>query len=105
MDFQKEIQEIARKIKERFQPDKVILFGSFAWGNPSPDSDCDLFVVKETEDTRKLARELDGFLFPRPFPIDLIVFRPEQAQQRLHMGDFFVEDVFRKGKVLYDRQT
>lgn len=105
MDFQKEIQEIVRKLKERFQPDKVILFGSFAWGKPGPDSDVDLFVVKETEDTRKLAREMDGFLFPRPFSIDLILFRPEQVQQRLQRGDFFIEDVLRKGKVLYDRQT
>jgi len=104
VDFEK-IEVEVQKIANHFGPDKIILFGSFAWGIPGPDSDVDLLIVKETEDTRKLAREMDGFLFPRPFPIDLIVFNPDQVEQRRQMGDFFMEDILNRGKVLYDRKT
>ena len=95
------LNEVAEKIVERFQPEKVILFGSYAWGNPGPDSDVDLFIIKETKDTRTLAKEIDGALFPRPFPIDLIVYKPQQVRERESMGDCFIQDVLHKGKVLY----
>lgn len=101
--IEKKIQEVTRKIVERFGPERIILFGSWAWGKPNPDSDVDLFIVKETENTRELAREIDGSLFPRPFPIDLIVYRPDQLEKRRQMGDFFITEVLTKGKVLHAR--
>lgn len=94
---------MAESIANRFQPEKIILFGSFAWGEPGPNSDVDLLVVKETENTRQLAREIDGFLFPRPFPIDLMVYHPNQIKRRQQMHDFFIEEILHKGKVLYAR--
>lgn len=97
------LDKITQKIVERFQPEKVILFGSYAWGDPGPDSDVDLFIIKETKNTRTLAREIDGALFPRPFPIDLVVYKPEQVRERENMGDCFVREVLHKGKVLYAR--
>lgn len=60
-------------------------------------------VIKETPDTRLLATEIDGSLFPRPFPIDLIVYRPGQVQKRKEMGDFFINEILSRGKVLYRR--
>lgn len=98
------IQEITQKIVKEFQPEKIILFGSWAWGKPGPDSDVDLFIVKDTENTRALAREIDGFLWGRTVPLDIIVYRPGSVKRGLDTGDFFVRDVVRKGKTLYERK-
>lgn len=100
---EEKIQEVAQKIAKEFQPEKIILFGSFAWGTPGPDSDIDLFIVKETDNTRDMAREISGFVFPRLFPLDLIVYRPESVKKSLERGDFFIRDIVTKGKVLYAR--
>lgn len=94
------IKEVADKIAREFKPEKIILFGSFAWGTPTEDSDVDLFIVKETKDTREFARAVDGALFPRLFPIDIIVYTPEKAQ-KFRESDFFIKNIFSKGKVLY----
>lgn len=94
------IKEVAKTIGDEFQPEKIILFGSYAWGKAGPDSDVDLFIVKETENTRDMARKISRFVFPRPFPMDIIVYRPDnllEAQKR----DFFINDVLKKGHVLY----
>jgi predicted nucleotidyltransferase len=101
--IQKNLREITDKIVKKFQPRMIVLFGSYAWGEPGPDSDVDLLVVKDTENTRKTAMEIDGFLFPRPFPIDLIVYTSQQVERRQKAGDFFINDILRKGKVLYAR--
>lgn len=95
------IRQVAQKIVKQFQPEKIILFGSCAWGKPGPDSDVDLFVIKKTDNTRELAREISRAIFPRPFPIDFVVARPEQFEKRKRMGDFFINDIVSKGKVLY----
>lgn len=100
---QEKIQEVAKKIAKEFKPEKIILFGSYAWGEPTPDSDVDLFIIKETENTRVTAREIDGSIFPRPFPIDLIVYKPEQVKKRQEIGDFFIKNILLKGKVLYGK--
>lgn len=94
------IKEVAQKVAETFHPDKIILFGSWAWGTPGPDSDVDLFVIKQTENTRATAREIDAYLFPRPFPIDIVVNRPQDVEKRLMEGDFFINDVIFRGIVL-----
>jgi len=95
------IKEVSKKIAKEFHPEKIILFGSWAWGNPGPDSDVDLFIIKSTEDTRKTAREIDGWLFPRPFPLDLVVYTSEQVEKRKNSGDFFINDILDKGTLLY----
>lgn len=95
------IRQFTDTIVEKFKPDKLILFGSHAWGTPGPDSDIDLFVIKETENTRELARKIDGALFPRYTPLDLIVYRPSDADQALVKGSLFVREIFSRGRVLY----
>ena len=99
----KQIENIATKIAQRFDPIKIILFGSYAWGKPGPNSDVDLFIITETENTRKSAREVDGFLFDRDFPVDLIVYTPQGVKKSMMKGDFFVINVLKKGRVLYER--
>jgi predicted nucleotidyltransferase len=94
---------LVNKIVEKFQPEKIVLFGSYAWGTPGPDSDVDLLIIKETDNSRWTAREIDGYLFPRPFPIDLIVYTSQQVEKRKEAGDFFITDILARGKVLYAR--
>lgn len=97
------IKEVAGIIGQKFQPEKIILFGSHAWGQPGPDSDVDLFIVKETSNTRETARMIDGSIFPRPFPLDIIVYRPgqlEEAQKR----DFFIRSILQNGLLLYGQR-
>jgi len=102
--IEKQLEKITQKIVHEFKPEKIILFGSYAWGKPGPDSDVDLFVVIDTnQSTRKTARHIDRSLFPRPFPMDLIVYTPAKVRERLKMGDFFIEDVISKGEVLYGK--
>ena len=95
------IQEVADKIAREYKPEKIILFGSYAWGSPTPDSDVDLFIIKKTENTREMTREIDRFVFPRPFPIDLIVYTPKQAEKQSKI-DFFIRNILNKGVFLYD---
>lgn len=98
------LQEAVKLLTRRFQPEKVILFGSWAYGNPNQDSDVDLFVIKNTLNTRSMAREMDSALFPRPFPIDLLVMTTKQVNDRLAINDYFVTEIVQKGKLLYARQ-
>lgn len=100
----KQIQQVVRKIVKEFRPEKIILFGSYAWGKPNEDSDVDLFVVKNTDNTRKEAREIDGALWGRTIPLDILVYTPEKINKRLEMGDFFIQDIMKKGKILYDQR-
>lgn len=99
--IEQKIKELTAKIVREFSPEKVILFGSWAWGNPGPDSDVDLFIVKNVENTRDFARLVDGSIFPRPFPLDVIVYKPDQIKNRLNIGDLFIKDIMDNGVVLY----
>ena len=62
-----EIKKMAEKIAKKYKPEKIILFGSYAWGKPGPNSDVDLFVVKKTGNTR-MARKIGRLLFRASFP-------------------------------------
>ena len=95
------IEEVARRIAVQFQPLKIILFGSYAYGNPKPESDIDLLVVMETK-LREIeqARQIRQFIDPL-FGLDLIVLTPERLSQRLAWEDPFLLDIIRRGKVLY----
>jgi predicted nucleotidyltransferase len=101
--LQNKIKEVVDTIVRRFQPEKIILFGSYAWGTPGPDSDVDLLIIKDTENTRQTAREIDGYLFPRQFPMDVIVYTVQQVEKRKEGGDFFINNILSRGRVVYAR--
>ena len=105
--YDNKIKPLVSKIVDKYHPDKVYLFGSYAWGNPTVDSDVDLFIVKEKVDKsqRKRRRKLRGLLFESGVPFDLFVYTPSEVDERLELGDFFVKDIVKKGKVLYDRKS
>ena len=97
-----QIQELADRIAREFKPDKIILFGSYAYGNPTADSDVDLLVVMPVEGKpyRKAAEILTH---TRPaFGVDLLVRSPENLKWRIEHEDFFLREVTSKGKLLYE---
>lgn len=102
---EKQLQELVQKIIHGHQPEKIILFGSWAWGTPGPDSDADLFIIKKTDrSTREEAREIDGTLWGRTIPLDIIVYTPQSVEKGLQRGDFLIRDIITKGKVLYEKK-
>ena len=103
MIIQKEIKKITNKIVKEYKPEKIILFGSYAWGKPHKDSDVDLFIVKNTRKKRlDREREVRTLLFGNNFPpMDLIVYTPDEVKKRLEIGDLFIKDIINEGKLLY----
>lgn len=104
---EKNLQPITAKIVREFDPEKIILFGSLVWGTPDVDSDADLLVVKRTpKSTRDVATEIRGALWGSSVPMDILVYTPEQLEQRISVDrNLFLEDVVRNGVVLYDRDN
>ena len=98
------IRTVVKQIAEKFQPEKIILFGSYAYGKPRPESDVDLLVVMDTPlRSRQQRLEISRALSPRPFPLDIIIRTPKQLEERLSMGDLFLLEIATQGKVLYER--
>jgi predicted nucleotidyltransferase len=99
------LPKAVRRIARVLRPQKIILFGSYAYGNPDPDSDVDLLVVMKTNAPRKerfLA--VSRLLMPRPFAVDIIVKTPQEIRTALKQGDFFIDEIVSQGKVLYERR-
>ncbi len=102
---QKDIQAVVKKIAENYKPEKIYLFGSFAWGKPTFDSDVDLFVVKQTDKDR-LSRDIEvQRIIKGILPVDALVYTPAELARRLAFGDFFVKNIINKGKIIYEKTT
>ncbi len=98
-----EIKAQANIIIKKFDPEKVILFGSYAHGRPTLESDVDLLVIVDTnKSTLKLSAEI-ALSLDHSFPLDIIVKTPDQVEKRIENGDFFLEDIINHGTVLYER--
>ncbi len=98
------INDVVKRIANKFDPERIILFGSYAYGKPRPYSDVDLLVVMETR-KRPLAKQLEisRALSPHPFGMDILVRAPKQLKERIAMGDYFLREIVTKGKVVYER--
>lgn len=99
-----QLQEVVRCIKRAFDPQRILLFGSHAYGKPMPDSDVDLLVVMESNE-RVAARSaaIAKTLLDIPFPMDILVRTPDEIRYRLEMGDHFIREILERGEVLYER--
>ena len=97
-----QIQKFAEQVARQFRPEKIILFGSYAYGKPTEDSDVDLLVIMPFEG--KGAHKATEILVATgpTFPIDLIVRTPEQIETRAKLGDFFIREITTKRKVLFE---
>lgn len=103
---QETIQTIVRRIVQRFDPDKIILFGSHARGTGGPDSDVDLLVVMRVEGSkREKATEIDVALMGVNLPVDVIVMRPEELERNRDQIGTLIYPALREGKVLYERDA
>lgn len=98
----KSIHELTARIVRAYHPERVLLFGSYAYGTPSADSDVDLLVILpcEGKGARKAVEILNTV--DAKFPVDLLVRTPQQIRQRLARNDFFLREIIEKGKVLYE---
>lgn len=96
------IRRFARKLGERFHPEKIILFGSYAYGTPHEESDVDLLVVMPTTNQTRLSIDM-SLAFEPPFCLDLIVRTPERLQRGLKDGNWFLREIVANGKVLYEQ--
>lgn len=100
----KSLRPAIQKIVAELRPEKVILFGSYAYGTPSPHSDVDLLVIMKTRASLKeRSWAVSRLLLPRPFPVDILVKTPREIEKSIKTGDFFLQDILTRGKVLYDR--
>jgi predicted nucleotidyltransferase len=101
-DISVEIKEITDQIIEKYRPEKIILFGSVARGEFSSDSDIDMLIIKKDtpeygiDRTRELRK-----LIKKRIAADFLVYRPEEVEKRLKMGDPFLRGIFSEGRVLY----
>ena len=109
MTFDTKVQEIILKMVERlkrvYQPNKIVLFGSYAYGQPDRDSDIDLLIIKDTPDRpidRRVAVSRIVSDPKRLVPFEPLVLTPQELQEQLAAGDLFLEEILTKGEVLYE---
>lgn len=100
---QQAIDYVVQQIIEIFQPQKIILFGSYAYGSPRAESDVDLLVIMETP-----LKEVDQEIricqrIEYHFGLDLLVRKPNTIAKRLQLGDPFIKEIIQRGRVLYER--
>ncbi|HJT31822.1 MAG TPA: nucleotidyltransferase domain-containing protein [Pirellulales bacterium] len=96
------IRRYARRVGECFQPDKIILFGSYAYGRPNADSDVDLLVIMPAHNELDQAFKIQCEV-PTQFPMDLIVLKPQNLKWRLEERESFVTEIVAKGETLYEK--
>lgn len=99
-----EIKDFVNAVAREFKPERVVLFGSYAQGKATEDSDVDLLVIMRhagdaAEQALEIRRRID-----RSFPLDLIVKSPAEARRRLRQKDVFVSSILRTGRTLYERR-
>lgn len=98
-------KKIVERINRHFNSEKIILFGSYAYGTPGKDSDVDLFIVMKTRERPSKRRiEISRLFRDRQMPMDFIVKTPSEVKERLSMGDFFINRILKKGEVLYEKK-
>jgi predicted nucleotidyltransferase len=95
------IRRFARDVAKQFHPEKIVLFGSHAYGQPHQDSDVDILVVMPARNAIDQAIKIGRVTEPQ-FPLDLIVRTPKDIAWRLKEGDSFLREVMAQGKVLYE---
>lgn len=96
------IRRFARQVAEHFQPEKIVLFGSYAYGRPHADSDVDILIIMPTRNELNQAVKI-CLTVTYNFPLDLLVRTPQNLAWRLAEGDSFLREVMERGQVLYEK--
>jgi len=100
--FKLEVKKSVEKIKKAYKPEKIFVFGSYAEGKITVNSDIDFFIIKKTTKTRQeRQREVSRILIDREVPMDIIVFTPAETERRKKIGDSFILNILNSGKLVY----
>ena len=99
-----ELDKIVKQVVAAYRPEKIILFGSYAYGKPRVDCDLDLLIIKRTRErfidrwtnVRKIVSDPK-----RSIPFEPLILTPHELEERLARGDQFIEEIITKGEVLY----
>jgi predicted nucleotidyltransferase len=96
------IKKLCQQIVREFQPEKIILFGSHAYGKPDEDSDIDLLIVlpfegRHTDQGVKIRQQIKSSV-----PMDLLIRTPDEIRKSLKLGDIFIKDIIENGKIVYE---
>lgn len=95
------IRTFAKEIARRYEPEKIILFGSYARGTANEDSDVDMLVIMDfVGRTVFKEAEISAAINPH-FALDLFVLRPYDVESRMHEGDYFLREAL-EGAILYE---
>jgi uncharacterized protein len=98
------IDEIVKRIAIKFNPDKIILFGSYATGNPNSDSDVDLLVIKDSDLPRhKRSFDIQKSLIGSMIPMDILVYTAKEFEQEQNEKSSFLFSAIKTSKILYER--
>lgn len=99
------IRKFSSEVGRKFRPEKILLFGSHAYGNPTSDSDVDILVIISFEG-KNPEKATEIWLETKPdFPVDVMVRKPEEIKRRLALGDPFVQEILKKGIPLYESDS
>jgi len=98
----KKIKVFVNEVVRQFQPERVVLFGSYAYGKPGNDSDVDLLVIMPHEGHSAIQSAEIRNRIHAGFPLDLIVRSPDEIKKRLAINDFFIAEILDQGETLYD---
>ena len=102
----KTLTGVKNRIVKHYQPEKIILFGSYSKDNVKKDSDIDILIIKDT-DKRFFERqiEVEGMLTDRELPLDILVYTPDEVRMQFSTGNPLIEEIMEKGRLLYMRKT
>jgi len=104
MISQKTIDTIIQAIVEHIRPQKIFLYGSYVYGQPTEDSDLDILIINDSDLPRyKRAREIHRLFDPYPCPMDILVYTPQEVARFSDHPSAFIHSILEKGKLVYDR--
>lgn len=98
------LNEIIKKIAAKFNPEKIILFGSYATNHTNSDSDIDLLIIKETNQPfHKRSIEIQKSLIGSMVPMDILVYTASEFEQSQKDCNSFIHSAIKTSSVLYER--
>jgi predicted nucleotidyltransferase len=98
------INDIINRIAKKFNPDKIILFGSYAIGNATNSSDLDLLVIKDTDlPYHKRSFDIQKSLIGSMIPMDILVYTQKEFDQERNEQSSFLNSAIKTSKVVYER--
>ena len=97
-----EINNITNQIVKKYNPQRIILYGSTAIGRAKSDSDLDLLIIKNTTQDPIRRVQVLSSLIDRTVPCDFLVYTPQEIKKRLTLGDFFIKEILEQGKIMYE---